>query len=251
VKISSKTTGRTKSLLHIIEDHPQDASPPRVDKCTAMCTRVTRARSRPAARTQSGNPRPHPLAIPFPDLCIAFPTVNAIVCHFVKNKWEKYALLLTVVGMLGSVIGFYISQKTTQKTEMIRLTKDLKNEFNDPDQIFKKIRMSIERCEKLYNHWEGKYDNDEINRYLNFFDALGYYEKQGILDYELIDHMFGAYIIEAYEYNELRRYIEGTQRKGRQKEAASDFQSLAKKIESLPERNELIELARRGCTEKS
>ena len=160
-------------------------------------------------------------------------------------------MLLTLLGMLGSVIGFCVAQTTTQKTEMIRLTRDLGEEFNDSDQIFRKIRMSIERCEKLYNKWEGKYDNDQINRYLNFFDALGYYERQGILDYKVIDHMFGAYIIEAYEYNEIRRYIEGTQTKGKQKEAASDFQNLAKKIESLPERNELIELARRGCSEKN
>ena len=84
---------------------------------------------------------------------------------------------------------------------------------------------------------------------MGYFDDLGFYVKDGALDIQTIDHWYGAYIIEAYEYNELRKYVETMQRNSRQKQALADFQSLAKELESLPQRQELIELARRGCSD--
>jgi len=59
--------------------------------------------------------------------------------------------------------------------------------------------------------------------------------------------MFGAYIIEAYEYNEIRKYIEDFQKNTKQKSAFKDFENLSKNLEQIPERKDEVEIARRGC----
>jgi len=162
------------------------------------------------------------------------------------NKLERLAIILTLLGMLGSVIGFFLAQRESQKTEMIRFVRELNNEFNNTNDVFRNIRMAIERCERLYGK-SGKFDNDQINRYLNFFDTLGFYESKGYLALDLIDQMFGAYIIEAYEYDELRDYIQGVQTNAKQQEGGADFVRLAKKLEAVPGREDEIKLARSGC----
>ena len=93
---------------------------------------------------------------------------------------------------------------------MIRLINELSSTFynNKDEKAYIHLRTSIESCEKLYKSWGGKFSHDEINRYIGFFEDLGFYLENEILDIKLINHMFGAYIIEAYEYNEIRRYIE-------------------------------------------
>jgi hypothetical protein len=183
-----------------------------------------------------------------------------------KHSWA--------IGIIGSFVGFFISQgltyytfntnltmaqktlklsqiiyENTKKIEMIRLIHELSNRFygKESDQVYRNIRTSIESCEKLYKSWGGKFSHDEINIYLGFFEDLGFYNAKGLLDVDVINHMFGAYIIEAYEYNEIRRYIEEFQRNTKQKSAFSNFGILAKKLEEIPERKDEVEIARRGC----
>jgi hypothetical protein len=132
----------------------------------------------------------------------------------------------------------------TQKIEMVRFAKDLYKDFFD-DPLFMQMQMSIERCEKMYKNWGGKYDNGQINRYLGFFDNLGFYWEEGVLDRKLIDRMFGAHIIEAYEEEELRKYVDDAQRIAGQSRAFIDYEILAKRLEENSERREMIKIAQR------
>lgn len=169
------------------------------------------------------------------------------------NKW--------LIGIIGSILGFVISQilsyytfavslESTKKIETIHLARELNRNFYTDDPAFREIRMGIEGCQKLYNKWGGKFDHDQINRYLGFFEDLGFYYKKGFLDINVIDHLFGAYIIEAYENNELRKYVDDIRNSYKQKDIHADFQALAKQLEQIPEREAMIEVARRGCAEK-
>ena len=171
-----------------------------------------------------------------------------------KNNW--------VIGVVGSVFGFLVSQfivfytftanlETTKKIEMINLGRELVQDFYGKDNVlFKDIRTSIESCDKLYKGFNksGKFDHDEINKYLGFFDALGFYYGEGVLNIKVINQFFGAYIIEAYEYDELRKYTETVQNNAKQKFAFAEFQALSLALEKIPERLELTELARRRCS---
>ena len=158
-------------------------------------------------------------------------------------------------------LGFFIAQymtfftfttnlETTKKIEMINLGRSLVQDFYKEDEkAFRDIRTAIESCDKLYNGFNksGKFSNDQINRYLGFFDDLGFFYRIKVLDIDVIDQFFGAYIIEAYEYNELRKYIKDLQEKAHQKTAFKEFQALSEALENLPDRKDLIEDARRGC----
>ena len=136
----------------------------------------------------------------------------------------------------------------TKEMAMIHFGQELEKEFfATEDTDFRDIRMAVEQCQKLYKNYDGKFDNDQINRYLDFFDSLGFYYNKRVLDLDVIDEFFGAYIIEAYEYNELKRYISELQEHAKQKSAFVEFQSLAIDLEKILERQELIEISKRGC----
>ncbi len=165
-----------------------------------------------------------------------------------------------MIGIIGSVVGFLASQflvyytfqvnlETTKQLEMVRLAKDLTKEFYSGDPDYRKVRVAMESCKKLYKGWGGEFDHDQINRFLGFFEDLGFYYKEGILDYKIINHLFGAYIIEAYEYNEFRKYIDELRKNMKQPTAFVEFQALASRLEQIPERKDMIEVARRGCIE--
>jgi len=111
------------------------------------------------------------------------------------------------------------------------------------------MRVAIEKCRKLYKGYYkgGIFSYDEINSYLGFFDDLGFFNEKGALDLETIKQLFGASVIEAYEYNELRRYVNELQKNAKQPSAFRNFQILAKKLEEIPEYKELVEDSRRGC----
>ena len=131
------------------------------------------------------------------------------------------------------------------------MAKELTQQFYQGNDIYKEIRISIDRCEPLYKNWGGKFTYDQINQYLGFFDDMGFYANNQILDNKLIDQFFGAHILEAYEKNELRRYIDDLRRNNKQPQAFEEFEALAKKLEELPERKDLVEnLKRQPCFTK-
>ncbi len=167
-----------------------------------------------------------------------------------------------VVAVFGSVLGFALSQlltiytfyesgKTTAKIEKIHLARELVKDFYAEDaKTFRTMRTAIESCQPLYSGFGkgGKFTNDEINTYLGFFDDIGFYYREGALDLPIINQQFGAYIIEANEYEEVRKYIRELQANAKQKAAFIHFQTLAEALEKIPDRKDLAEQSRSGCS---
>ena len=161
-----------------------------------------------------------------------------------------------LAGAIGAILGFFVSQgltlytfqvslRTGREIQMINLARDLDKEFVE-NVTFGAMRMSIDKCEKLYKNSGGKYNNDQINQYLNFFDDIGFYSTLHDLSDEIIDQMFGAYIVEAYEYPELQSYITEFHKNARQKKAFDNFEELAKRIEQDRDFADLV-VAARAC----
>lgn len=171
-----------------------------------------------------------------------------------QSERDKSSQIWRITIAIGFIIAqgvllftFYETQKTTRQIETIRLARDLYNEFYLKENLYRKVRNSIESCSKLYKSWGGEFTHDTINRYLGFFEDLGFYEKRNILGKDIIGHFFGAYIIEAYENKELRKYIALVRKNFTQSAAFENFETLAKKLEKEPDFVLLAKTAKTMC----
>ena len=110
------------------------------------------------------------------------------------------------------------------------------------------IRTAIDSCEALYISNGGEYDSDEINRYLGFYEDIGFFvNKKKFLDVDLIAHLFGAHLVEAHEYPEIKKYISGIRKNSYQPDAFVEFDDLYKKIAELDQFNSLAESQKGIC----
>lgn len=164
--------------------------------------------------------------------------------------------ILSIVIVIFTISGCTVAQKsdsqelkalTTELTKTnqyreILLLRDLVREFqsDDPQSPYRKIYMSIDRCEPLYTSWGGKYNFREINKYLGLMDELGFYREKGVLSQESIEEGFGYVLIEAWEYPEMQRYIRGIQENAKENTAFDKFESLVKSLEQEPKNAEFV-----------
>jgi hypothetical protein len=72
-----------------------------------------------------------------------------------------------------------------------------------------------------------------------------------VLGEPIIGHFFGAFIVEAYEYPEIKSYIARIRKNFQQPEAFEDFETIAKAIESDQRFTRLADFAKTMCAEKS
>jgi ABC-type antimicrobial peptide transport system permease subunit len=162
-----------------------------------------------------------------------------------KRWWCQTAVTLLGIVITAAVSLIIFSKQTqrTHKDQEVNLANNLAEKF-DENKTFSQIRMAIEHQKALYKPWGGRFDNDDINMYLNFFEDIGFYNKYGVLDIEIIDQYYGSYIIETYENKEIKKYINDLRKNSKERGAFFHFEALAKQLENLPERHELTGLMR-------
>lgn len=171
-----------------------------------------------------------------------------------RGRWLIGLLVGLVCSLLGIGVELYKFSRELvigNNHHEVALYRDLEKEFYGDSQGFREIRMAIERCQPLYKSWNGSFDNDQINSYLGFFEDLGFYFNRGVLSIEVINHGFGAYIIEAFEYEELKRYVREMRQTAKQPEAFKDFEGLARTLESNFSLNSEIAVARAACRDSA
>jgi len=164
----------------------------------------------------------------------------------------KVADFISALGLIVAIVSLIWTQCTTNAHLEINLARDLIKEFFSEDEksrVFHDMRRAIEQCRPIYKSWGGHFDNDQVNRYLGFFEDLGFYRKRGVLTLESIDHGFGSYIIEAFEHPHVKRYILGLRAKADQFDAFIQFEALAKQIEGRSARANEVQTTRDGCSE--
>ncbi|HSD92190.1 MAG TPA: hypothetical protein VLB11_04105, partial [Methyloceanibacter sp.] len=64
---------------------------------------------------------------------------------------------------------------------------------------------------------------------------------------QLIGHFFGAYIVEAYQYSEIKTYIERIRKNFQQPEAFAGFETVAQAVEQDPRFASLATFAKTMC----
>ena len=165
------------------------------------------------------------------------------------REWAAllFAVVSFIIAQLVVVTLHYRSTRLTHETEEIKLARELYREFYLNERSYLQIAGAIESCKKLYKNEGGSFGHVAINEYLGFFSDLGLFMQRGALSGELIGHFFGAYIVEAYEYPEIKSYIERTRKNFQQPEAFAEFEKVAEAIESDPRFKPLVTLAKTMC----
>jgi hypothetical protein len=161
--------------------------------------------------------------------------------------WRVLVALGFLLGQGVLIYTFYETQRMTRQIEMIRLAKELSGDFYVKTGTYRDLRNAIESCAPLYKSWGGTFDHDDINRYLGFFEDIGYYTKKGFLTIDIVGHLYGAYVIEAYEYPEIKRYIGLLRNNAGQPTAFEQFEFLAKELEADARFAELAKRAQEMC----
>jgi hypothetical protein len=136
------------------------------------------------------------------------------------------------------------------ETEQIKLARDLYKEFYVQEKPYLQVANAIEGCRKLYKSDGGMFNHLQLNEYLGFFEDLGLFMQRGALSEDLIGHYFGAFIIEAYEYPEVKSYIARIRKNFQQPDAFEDFDRVAKAVEADPRFARLAEFAKTMCKDQ-
>lgn len=155
---------------------------------------------------------------------------------------------LLVAGV--SIYNFNRQISLSLKSQQIAVFRELVKDFYHGDPLLKEIRVAVENCKPLYKQWGGTFTHDQINTYLGFFEDVGFFLKQDLVTIDAVGHLFGAYIIEAFEYREIRKYIALVQTSMDDPEAFKEFQELATRLESDPKRQRQVQNARDSCKGK-
>lgn len=149
------------------------------------------------------------------------------------GKSESMMLLLSalagalIAAVAGVLTELYVLREQ-RSVEQLLLVRKLTDNFYE-NEIFAKIRSSIDQCEPIYFGFGGRYTHDQINRYLGFYEDLGFYSNQkGFIDIDVVSHAFGAHLVEAYSYPEMRKYV--TMIQSHQPEAFTEFDTLYERL---------------------
>jgi hypothetical protein len=158
-----------------------------------------------------------------------------------------FAVVSFVIAQMIVVMLHYRATRLDHETAEIKLARELYGEFYFQEKSYLRIASAIESCGKLYKNDGGSFGHVAINEYLGFFSDLGLFMQRGALSEELIGHFFGAFIVEAYEYPEIKSYIERTRKNFHQPEAFAEFENVAMAIESDRRFAPLVTFAKTMC----
>ena len=161
-----------------------------------------------------------------------------------------FLIISFVVAQIIVVSLHYRATEMRRSIQEVQLARDLYQEFYIQEKSYLQVANAIEGCEKLYKGDGGKFSHLQINEYLGFFADLGLFMERGALSPALIGHFFGAFIIEAYEYPEVKSYIARIRKNFEQPEAFEGFDRVAKAVESEPRFARLAEFAKTMCADQ-
>lgn len=160
------------------------------------------------------------------------------------------AAFLIVSFLIAQIIVVVMHRQTTRMwadISEVQLTRDLYREFYSEDKSHLRIANAIEACKTLYKGNGGGFSHLQINQYLGFFSDLDLFMQRGLLSTELAGHFFGPFIIEAYEYPELKDYIRRTRENFGQPGAFQEFDRVAEAMEADPRFARLTSFAKTMC----
>jgi hypothetical protein len=137
-------------------------------------------------------------------IAACFIAVVIILASVSKNNKNEIINMGLVIATVALAIIAYI-QLTALRVQanadfLFRFNRDFfHNKTNQS------IIIAIEEKNNLISN--GKFTEYDIDDYLGYYELMAWYEKKGLIDFDLIDEMFGHYISLAWQNKEIKEYI--------------------------------------------
>lgn len=153
-------------------------------------------------------------------------TILASISVCYKSDIINMGLFIATVAL--AVIA-YIQLKALREQANADFLLKFNRDFFD-NEINKEIIPAIEENKNLLEKTGGKFTEYQIDDYLGYYELMSWYAKKGIIDFELIDEMFGHYISLAWQHREIKEYIEELRKDTKDLRYYKPFEDLAIRI---------------------
>ncbi len=151
-------------------------------------------------------------------------SVSISSCH--KNEIINIGLFIATVALAFIA---YIQLKALREQANADFLLKFNREFFDSD-TNQKIIIAIEERKNVLKENKGEFTDYQLDDYLGYYELMSWYEKKGLIDFELIDEMFGHYISLAWQNEEIKKYIDKLRDETRDPRYYKPFEDLATRV---------------------
>jgi len=93
-----------------------------------------------------------------------------------------------------------------------------------------KIIAAIEAKKSVLKEKGGEFTHYQLDDYLGYFELMSWYDKKGLIDFELVDENFGRYISLTWQNEEIKKYILQLRNETKDPRYYKPFEDIAIKI---------------------
>ncbi|MBV9181219.1 MAG: hypothetical protein JO138_02820 [Acidobacteriaceae bacterium] len=115
-----------------------------------------------------------------------------------------WILVAALIGAGAALLAQLLAHLLTRGRENRRLRLESYRQFRT-EFIEDQEPRAISR--KYYGTGDPQLTEEEIERYLDFFEDMGLYWSRDLIDLDLIDESFGDYVIDCYRNNTIMKYV--------------------------------------------
>jgi hypothetical protein len=159
-----------------------------------------------------------------------FNTVN-------KNKFHLINLFFTFVIACSTIVGIFLWKTTQDELTETKLNNqgslilDLNRDFFFNDRMYL-LRKAIDADEPILQENGGQFSESDIDDYVGIIEMMAMLNEKHILDSTLLEYNFGGYVLQAYQNEEIRMYVDKLRRDANDNQIYEGFYKLGEKYSS-------------------
>jgi hypothetical protein len=133
------------------------------------------------------------------------------------------ALIGAGASLLSQLLAHLLNRGRENRRFRLESYRQFRAEFIEDQEL-----RNISR--KYYGDSDPTLSEEEIERYLDFFEDMGLYWARKLVDLDLIDESFGDYVIDCYEDDAIMKYVGAVRGEQRDPSYWEHFENLAKEL---------------------
>lgn len=133
------------------------------------------------------------------------------------------ALIGAAAALLSQLVAHFLNRAREKRRFGIEAFEKFRAEFIDDEDL---RRIS----KKYHDDNESALTDDEIERYIDFFEDVGLYHAKKLIDLDMVDESLGDFIMDCYNDEAVRKYIYAARAEERDNSYWERFENLAKEL---------------------